>query len=179
MANIFELYEESERYLQEFLDAPKKAQQLMLLPLINEWFYPTIMCENIVSPIEQIFITAFDLYLLINNKENISLFSQAPITVGEKRYVADFLFERDEFVNKFNIDRKIIIECDGHQFHQKTKEQVQYDNEREYDLKMAGYEILRFSGSQIYNKPLKCAEDTYNYIFKGTEEDNKKWQGKE
>ena len=37
---------------------------------------------------------------------------------------------------------------------------------REYDLKMAGYEVLRFSGSQIYNEPFKCAEDTYNYIMK-------------
>lgn len=56
------------------------------------------------------------------------------------------------------------------EFHQKTKEQVQKDNEREYDLKMAGYEILRFSGTQIFNNPIKCAEDTYNYIIKKIKE---------
>lgn len=170
MEDILKLYDESEMYLQEFLNAPKKAQQLMLLPLIKERFYPTIMCEDIISPIEQIFITAFDLYLLTKNKEQIFLFSQAPIKLENKKYIVDFLFEEDEFVNKFNTNKKIIIECDGHEFHQKTKEQVQHDNEREYDLKMAGYEVIRFSGSQIYNTPLKCAEDTYKYIMKSIKE---------
>lgn len=171
MANIFKLYEESEMYLQEFLNAPKKAQQLLLLPLINERFYPTIMCEDIISPIEQIFITAFDLFILIMKKDNIFLFSQAPIKLENKKYIVDFLFEEDEFINKFHTNKKIIIECDGYEFHQKTKEQVQHDNEREYDLKMAGYEVIRFSGSQIFNNPLKCAEDTYNYIMKSIKEE--------
>lgn len=170
MKKISELYKESEMFLQEFLNAPKKAQQLLLLPLIKERFYPTIMCDEIKSPIEQVFITAFDLYVMLENKEPVFLFSQMPIEIGTKKYIADFYFEEDVYVNKFNTDKKIIIECDGHQFHQKTKEQVKHDNEREYDLKMAGYEILRFSGSQIYNEPLKCAEDTYNYIMKSIKE---------
>lgn len=170
MKKISELYKESEMFLQEFLNAPKKAQQLLLLPLIKERFYPTIMCSEIKSPIEQVFITAFDLYVMLENKEPVFLFSQMPIEIGTKKYIADFYFEEDVYVNKFNTDKKIIIECDGHQFHQKTKEQVKHDNEREYDLKMAGYEILRFSGSQIYNEPLKCAEDTYNYIMKSIKE---------
>lgn len=94
------------------------------------------------------------------------MFSQKEIKANGKKYIVDFYFEEDEYVNKFNTDKKIIIECDGYEFHQKTKEQVQKDNEREYNLKMAGYEILRFSGTQIYNNPFKCAEDTYNYIIK-------------
>ena len=97
---------------------------------------------------------------------SIALFSQKEIKANGKKYIVDFYFEEDEYVNKFNTDKKIIIECDGYEFHQKTKEQVQKDNEREYNLKMAGYEILRFSGTQIYNNPFKCAEDTYNYIIK-------------
>jgi hypothetical protein len=31
-------------------------------------------------------------------------------------------------------------------------------------LKVAGYNILRFSGSQIYNHPFECAEETFKYI---------------
>lgn len=90
---------------------------------------------------------------------------------------ADFMFKADDYLTKLilgkeirNYNYKLIIECDGYEFHQKTRQQVQKDNEREYDLKMAGYEILRFSGSQIYNEPLKCAEDTYNYIMKKIKE---------
>lgn len=153
-------------YLESFLTLPKKVQEIILINNIRQKIIPSILYEKIESPIEQIFITAFELYLIFNQKEDIFLFSQKEIQVNDRKYIVDFYFEEDEYVNKFNTNKKIIIECDGYEFHQKTKEQVQKDNEREYNLKMAGYEILRFSGTQIYNNPFKCAEDTYNYIIK-------------
>ena len=153
-------------YLEIFLTLPKKVQELILINNVRQKIYPSVLYEKIESPIEQIFITAFELYIMFNKKKDIVLFSQKEIKANEKKYIVDFYFEEDEYVNKFNTDKKIIIECDGYEFHQKTKEQVQKDNEREYNLKMAGYEILRFSGTQIYNNPFKCAEDTYNYIIK-------------
>ena len=153
-------------YLEIFLTLPKKVQELILINNVRQKIYPSVLYEKIESPIEQIFITAFELYIMFNKKKDIVLFSQKEIKASGKKYIVDFYFEEDEYVNKFNTDKKIIIECDGYEFHQKTKEQVQKDNEREYNLKMAGYEILRFSGTQIYNNPFKCAEDTYNYIIK-------------
>lgn len=161
---------DSSWYLEEFLKQPKRVQELILVNNLREGIVPTTFCEEIESPIEQIFKTAFDLYIDLLEKEHIFLFSQMPIKIGNKRYVADFYFEQDQYVNKFDTNKKIIIECDGHEFHQKTKEQVKRDNEREYALKMAGYEIIRFSGSQIYNEPFKCVEDTYNYIMKSIKE---------
>lgn len=157
---------DSSWYLEEFLKQPKRVQELILVNNLREGIVPATFCEDIESPIEQIFKTAFELYMDLLGKEYIFLFSQVPIKIGKKRYVVNFYFEKDEYVNRFNTDKKIVIECDGHEFHQKTKEQVKRDNEREYTLKMAGYEIIRFSGSQIYNEPFKCAEDTYNYIMK-------------
>ena len=142
-------------YLEIFLTLPKKVQELILINNVRQKIYPSVLSEKIESPIEQIFITAFELYIMFNKKKDIVLFSQKEIKANGKKYV-----------NNFNTKRKIIIECDGYEFHQKTKEQVQKDNEREYNLKMEGYEILRFSGTQIYNNPFKCAEDTYNYIIK-------------
>lgn len=157
-------------YLDEFLNLPKRVQELLLINNIREDIIPCTIRESIESPIEQIFKTAFDLYMQLLNKEYIFLFSQVTIKVEKKKYIVDFYFEQDQYVNRFDTDKKIIIECDGHEFHQKTKEQVKHDNEREYDLKMAGYEIIRFSGSQIYNEPFKCAEDAYNYIIKSIKE---------
>ena len=94
-----------------------------------------------------------------------------------KKYFVDFSFEADDYLadltlgNKIkNTNFKLAIECDGYEFHQKTKEQVKQDNEREFDLKMAGYDVLRFSGTQIFNNPIKCAEDTYNFIMKKIKE---------
>ena len=161
---------DSSWYLEELLKQPKRVQELMLVNNIKQGIFPATFYEDIQSPIEQIFKTAFDLYMDLTGKEYIFLFSQTPIKINKKKYIADFYFEEDEYVNRFNTDKKIVIECDGHDFHQKTKEQVKHDNEREYDLKMAGYEIIRFSGSQIYNEPFKCAEDTYNFIMKHIKE---------
>ena len=176
--NIYQCYEDTELYLELFLESPKKVQQLLMMPLTIEAFYPEFWNdESIKSPIEQIFITAFEIYCKYNNKENIYLFPQKEVICNEKKYYIDFEFKADDYLTQLllgekikNYNFKLAIECDGYEFHQKTKKQVQKDNEREYDLKMAGYEVLRFSGTQIYNNPLKCAEDTYNYIMKKIEE---------
>ena len=42
---------------------------------------------------------------------------------------------------------KIVVECDGHDFHEKTKDQVARDKSRVRDLEIAGWRVLRFTGS--------------------------------
>lgn len=46
-----------------------------------------------------------------------------------------------------------IIECDGHDFHEKTKEQAQRDKARDRYLTGRGFRVLRFTGSEIYRDP--------------------------
>ena len=177
--DIYSDYEDTGLYLEMFLESPKKVQQLLMLPLVKQRIYPEFWNdESIKSPIEQIFITAFEFYCRLENKKRIFLFPQKEVIYNNKKYYIDFEFEADDYLTSLifedklkNKNFKLAIECDGYEFHQKTKEQVQHDNEREYNLKMAGYEVLRFSGTQIYNNPLKCAEDTYNYIIKRVEEE--------
>ena len=80
---------------------------------------------------------------------------------GEK-YRLDFYF----IVAYKNQETKYFgIECDGYEFHQKTKEQVEYDNQRERDLQNEGIEIIRFSGSEIWKNPYKCANEVQNIIL--------------
>lgn len=54
-------------------------------------------------------------------------------------------------------DVKVAIECDGHEFHEKTKEQAARDKARDRELISSGYTVLRFSGSEIWADPLGCA----------------------
>lgn len=56
-------------------------------------------------------------------------------------------------------DDKVIIECDGHDFHEKTKEQAKHDKERDRYLTSQGYKILRYTGSEIYNDFIKIERE--------------------
>ena len=120
------------------------------------------------SPIEIIYCLAYDLILDYENKA-LWLEPQYEIVSRDesKHFYVDFAFianNIDDLTNIKNLDYKLVIECDGHEFHEKTKDQVAYDNEREYELKMLGYDVLRFSGSQIYDKPFRCAAQVISYI---------------
>jgi hypothetical protein len=46
---------------------------------------------------------------------------------------------------------KAVIECDGHEYHEKTKDQITKNNIRDRRLKCEGYNVFRFSGSELYN----------------------------
>jgi very-short-patch-repair endonuclease len=83
---------------------------------------------------------------------------EAQVPVGP--YTADFVvsaWPRDERV-------KIIVECDGHDFHEKTKEQAQHDKARDRALQAAGYRVLRYTGSEIYRDAFRCANETNKLI---------------
>ena len=61
-------------------------------------------------------------------------------------------------------ERLIAIECDGHDFHAKTKEQVVRDKKRDRDLAALGYTVLRFTGSEIYADPYARAFEVEKII---------------
>ena len=58
----------------------------------------------------------------------------------------------------------LVVECDGHDFHEKTKEQASRDKERDRVLQSCGYPVFRFSGSDIHGNALKCAYDCVKYL---------------
>jgi very-short-patch-repair endonuclease len=57
-----------------------------------------------------------------------------------------------------NEEIKIVVECDGHDFHEKTKEQAARDKRRDRDLQIAGWKVLRFTGSEIWRDHQACAD---------------------
>jgi len=50
-----------------------------------------------------------------------------------------------------------VIECDGHEFHERTKEQAARDRARDRKLQSLGYTVFRFTGSEIWRSANKCA----------------------
>jgi very-short-patch-repair endonuclease len=119
------------------------------------------------SPLEAIFYGWFSAIAELENQEiyTFPLIPQARVELGEKSYRFDFqvLFGPQAFSDLAMLRRieapKVAIELDGHDFHERTKEQVAYRNERDRDVTAAGWTILHFSGSELYKDPLKCASD--------------------
>lgn len=53
---------------------------------------------------------------------------------------------------------RLIVECDGHDFHERTKEQAARDRDRDRQAQLTGIEIFRFTGSELWRDPLGCAD---------------------
>jgi very-short-patch-repair endonuclease len=83
--------------------------------------------------------------------KDIKIFPQHTIILEQNTYRADFLIEYEK--------EKLIVECDGHEFHEKTKEQAQKDKKRDRELIQAGYKIIHFTGSEIYTNTYKCFDE--------------------
>lgn len=57
------------------------------------------------------------------------------------------------------------IELDGHEFHERTKEQVARDNQRERAIARAGYRLIRFSGSEVWRAPDRCVDEAVHGVI--------------
>ncbi len=119
------------------------------------------------SPIEILFKFAFDTLYIFNLKEfsKIQIYSQVEIKNKGKKYIVDFIME---YPDDLETDYQMIIECDGHEYHS-TKEQIEKDHERQNILEDAGYGFIRFSGTELYKDPIKCAKTAIKKFIREAE----------
>lgn len=87
----------------------------------------------------------------------ISVFPQAKVG----KYRADFLIQFAHFRGGYVWGA---IECDGHDYHDLTKHQAIRDRARDRDFQDRGVLILRYTGSEIWRAPLKCATDALGLL---------------
>lgn len=55
--------------------------------------------------------------------------------------------------------QSLVVECDGHHFHERTKAQARKDRSRDRAAIADGLTVLRFTGSEIHKDPAKCAAE--------------------
>jgi len=118
-------------------------------------------CENaciVESPIEA--LMDFALYLEMHSyrdcyDQNFIFNYEPQAKVG--KYRVDFLLSCDN-------GNYVIVECDGHEYHEKSKKQAARDKSRDRDLQSKGYIALRFTGSEIYKNPFQCAEKAFSVV---------------
>ncbi|PWC69130.1 hypothetical protein TSH7_01415 [Azospirillum sp. TSH7] len=130
--------------------------------LCGDWENARILCQ---SQIEEILlgqiIFLYDGYKPVQFDETPDLpkeredwrtwFSiQAPIG----KFRADFLFT---CIAQGHV-RRLAVECDGHDFHERTKQQAQRDRARDRFMVAEGITVIRFTGSELYRDPMSCGE---------------------
>lgn len=158
-----------------------------LAEIIATGWYASIVSElednKIHSPIEQLFYAQWHFGTL---HQEIDLIPQYKI--GD--YKVDFYLNAlAYFINghlsnvlelatlkKINNKLpKVVVELDGHKWHEKTPEQVEKDKQRERYIVGQGYEVLRFSGREIVKDPEKCVQEAYDHVNKRQYEVIKKY----
>lgn len=72
----------------------------------------------------------------------------------------DFRFEVFEAPAK-----PLFVECDGHDFHERTKEQAERDRSKDRAIQAAGIPILRFTGREIWRDPSAVGAEILQFIF--------------
>jgi hypothetical protein len=58
-----------------------------------------------------------------------------------------------------SISNKIFVELDGHDTH-KSKEHRTYDAQRDRNLRLDGWQVIRFTGTEVYADVLGCVRKT-------------------
>ena len=117
----------------------------------------TILCGQYGSPPER------KLGLALND----CLPPHVKIRPQEKigRYRADFLVidEADYFPS---YKAQFVVECDGHEWHERTKKQAKRDRQRDRWFLARGIPTIRFTGSEIHADASCCAYEVMNILFR-------------
>src|SRR5215469_3608 len=78
------------------------------------------------------------------------------------RYRVDFLLGAAGVAG----NRRIVIECDGHDFHERTATQAQRDRSRDRWMQTEhGFIVLRFTGREIYGNTARCAGEIFDALL--------------
>lgn len=85
-----------------------------------------------------------------------AIYIECQVPIG--KYFADFV------VSYRPSEKKVVIECDGHEFHERTKEQVSRDKERDRYMTKQGFSVFRYSGTDILNNPQRAVNDIIEYF---------------
>lgn len=102
-------------------------------------------------------------FLEINNKKyiNFSIESQAEEELFNG-YRPDFMITINGMYAGY------VVEIDGHEWHEKTKEQARADKEKERMYLKNSFIPVRFTGSEVYHNAKMCVNELFEIIFRNS-----------
>ena len=95
--------------------------------------------------------------------DRLILFHQVRI----EGYRVDFVIAVDIKRGKYR--DMLVVECDGHDYHERTKEQARRDKSRDMKLQSIVGKVLRFTGSEIWSDPVACSREAISALWERAE----------
>lgn len=136
------------------------------------------------TPIERIFETGLHLFYGVSRVQGVrATFQRANFALEEMPPRGDLYRSADiwywtqypvldwkvDFVlGKRGADNSahfVVVECDGHDFHERTKEQAAKDRSRDRRLQDAGFRIHRYTGHELYKQPYDCVSQALTALI--------------
>lgn len=104
------------------------------------------------SPIEALFLASFDVLNYYSSYAGGHRFKITRGTPDGSEVVTQYQWGdyRIDFAFFSNGAPKIFVECDGHDFHERTPEQAERDRGRDREYQQAGITIFRFTGRELW-----------------------------
>lgn len=109
-------------------------------------------CE---SPIEALFLVAF--LGVVMRDPSYRIYPQTQVGTYRVDFLVTFMEGDPEY------ERRVIVECDGHDYHERTKEQAERDKRRDRTITAGGLPVLRFTGRELHRDPQDCVQEVIDY----------------
>jgi very-short-patch-repair endonuclease len=119
---------------------------------------------KIKSPIEQLFYATFSCQKIIGS--DLRIIPQKKI--GE--YIVDFLIKAYNPQNSETfpkVFKEVIVELDGHEFHEMTEKERRYEKARDRFLQKQGYKVFHFTGKEVTDNPFTSVNEVMKYLCEG------------
>jgi very-short-patch-repair endonuclease len=159
-----------------FIDRAADMRGAMMAERFSQEMYGNCIDMKMHSPIEQLFWVAAQLlceanYVAVNpeceyskdgnHKYECGAYIHQQFPIGN--YKVDFMLEQHG-IGPDDILKPVVVELDGHAFHDKDKRQRSYEKARDRFLVKAGYRVLHFTGSDVVADPFKVAFEALEMI---------------
>lgn len=122
---------------------------------------PPVADSQCESPIESAFLVGLRMAC---RRRGLSLVCDDLVVAASESAATRFIVEQQASLGGYRVDfvvqygkARAVVECDGHAFHERTKDQAQHDRTFDRAFQRKGYIVARFTGREIMRNAEACA----------------------
>lgn len=129
--------------------------------------------DSVESEIELVVLTCL---LVFGNlvRMNVYVGEEDPTRPQDIRVIPQYEWQnyRIDFCIRIANGEQIFVECDGHDFHERTKEQAERDRSKDRAIQAAGIPILRFTGREIWRDGSQVVVEIIKFLATARDQKN-------